>query len=80
MEAKTLGDLIARDFPDYEIRFGSAPMDTDISHGIAIEVYNERSRGYGVSVYLYPFVEWTDGCYRPSYFGGSKYHITLFKK
>ena len=79
-EVKTLGELIARDYPDYEIRFGSAPMDMDITHGVAKEVYDERKRGYGKSVYLYPFVEWTDGGFRPSYFGGSKFHIVLFKK
>ena len=78
-ECKTLGEVISKDYADYEITFGSAPMDMDVTHGMEIEVSDNRKYGYGVNVNIYPYVEWTDGCYKPCYWG-SKYYLTLWKR
>lgn len=77
---KTLGELIAESYPDYEIRYGDVPMDTDLSHGVEIETHDNREQGYGVTVNIYPFVLWTDGLYKPVHYWGADYEISLFKQ
>ena len=76
----TLGELIRRDFPDFDIICGSSPMDRDITHGVEIETADNTKYGYGVTVTIYPFIEWTDGSFRPCHYWGTDKYIVLHKK
>ena len=78
-DCSTLGELISKHFADYEILFGSAPMNLDVTHGAAIEIYDNKKYGHGISVNIYPYVLWTDGYYKPAYFTGES-NISLFKQ
>lgn len=75
LEAKTLGELISKRYPSFEISFGKDMLDDDITHGVEIETHDNSKYGYGVHVSIYPNIEWTDGGYRPYHYGG--HHITL---
>ena len=78
-DCTTLGDLIQKYYPDYMIIFGSAPMDLDVTHGAAVEIYDNSKYGHGITVNIYPYVLWTDGYYKPAYFTG-KSNMSLFKR
>lgn len=78
-KCKTLGEVISKYYADYEITFGDASMDMDVTHGMEIEVSDSRKFGYGTRIDLYPYVEWTDGCYKPCYWG-AKYYISLYRR
>ena len=81
---KTLGELIEAEFSDFEIsslyKEEHFPLEGDISHGYEIEIFDNTKHGYGVSVYIHPFIEWSDGMYKPCRYWGSKYAIALEKK
>ena len=73
----TLSDIIKDRYPDFKIRFGSAPMDMDVTNGVEIETFDNSKHGYEISVNIYPFVRWTDGCYKPVHYWGSEYYVCL---
>lgn len=76
----TLGEYITKHYADFNVRFGSAPMDMDVTHGIEIRTSDNRKYGYGLSVTLYPYVKWSDGCYKPCHWWGSEYYIELERR
>lgn len=78
-EYRTLGEFVNAKFPGYEILFGSAPLEQDITHGVEVEIFDNSDHGHGVSVSIYPFEEWTDGCYRPVHYWGSEHYLYLHK-
>lgn len=80
LKFKTLGDLISKQYSDFRIVSGSAPMDMDLTHGVDIKTADNRKHGYGISVWIYPFVKWSDGSYKPCHYWGSKYYIALEKR
>jgi len=80
INCRTLGDLINKNYSDYEILSGSAPMEMDITHGVEIRTADNSKYGYGILVDIYPYVKWTDGCYKPCHYWGSEYYITLIKR
>ena len=81
MNYKTLGDLIASEFSDFEIWGGQdLPMDMDISHGADVEVYDNTKWGHGISATIHPYILWTDGLYKPCYFYGGGKCVYLQKR
>lgn len=76
----TLGELIAARYKGYSVRFGSAPMDMDITHGVEIETFDNSKHGYGIAVNIYPFIKWSDGQYKPSHYWGAENYICLEKR
>lgn len=80
IESKTLGELIAKNYADFSIRYGDAPMDMDVSHGVEIQTADNTEYGRGVSVSIYPYVKWSDGCYKPCHFWGSEFYISLERR
>ena len=70
---KTLCEFIANNYPDFKIRSGCAAPDTDISHGIEVQFYDNSKFGYGMLVELYPFILWTDGLYKPCHYWGEEH-------
>jgi len=75
-EEKTLGEFIDKRYRGFTIKCGSAPMDTDISHGIDVLYANNRDHGHGEYVKLMPYVKWSDGGYAPcDYWGTDKYIV-----
>jgi len=76
---KTLGELIANRYADFSIWGGSASMDMDITNGVEIETADNSKYGHGISVSIYPYVKWSDGCYKPCHYWGSEYYICLEK-
>ena len=79
MNEKTLGELIANRYADFNIIGGTASMDMDITNGVEIETADNTEYGYGISVSIYPYVKWSDGCYKPCHYWGSKFYIYLHK-
>lgn len=79
MNEKTLGELIANRYADFNIIGGKASMDMDITHGVEIKIADNTEYGYGISVSIYPYVKWSDGCYKPCHYWGSEYYIYLEK-
>lgn len=79
-ECRTVGELIGKQYPDFKIIGGSAPMDLDITHGVDVVTHDNRKWGYGISVNIYPYVKWSDGCYKPCYYGGFDYYLMLHKE
>lgn len=80
IDCTTLGELINKHYPDYKIVYGSAPMDMDLTHGVEIETNDNSKHGYGISVTIYPYVEWSDGMYKPCHYWGSKYYLALERR
>ena len=74
---RILGELISKNYPDFKVAGGSAPMEMDVSHGVEIETHDNSKYGYGISVAIYPCIEWTDGTYKPCHYWGSEYYILL---
>lgn len=79
MKEKTLGELIANRYTDFNIIGGTASMDMDITNGVEIETADNTEYGYGISVSIYPYVKWSDGCYKPCHYWGSEFYIYLHK-
>lgn len=79
-EYKTLGELVSANYADYEVLYGSAPLDSDLTHGVEIEVSDNRKFGHGVTVSIYPFVEWSDGCYKPCHYWGRQHYLVLYHR
>lgn len=77
---RTLGELVNKNYPDFKVVGGSAPMDMDVTHGAEIEISDNSKQGYGVSVSIYPCVEWSDGIFKPCHYWGVKYYLVLFKQ
>ena len=77
---RTLGELVSKNYPGFEVFGGSAPDDMDITHGVEIKVSDNSKYGYGISVSIYPCIEWSDGSFRPCHYWGSKYYLMLFKQ
>ena len=77
---KTLGEFIANRYADFDIYGGTASMNMDITNGVEIETADNTKYGYGISVSIYPYVKWSDGCYKPCHYWGSEYYIYLKKK
>ena len=78
----TLGEFIAVNYPDFTVdnSIAGISLDTDITHGLEFETF-EHNRYYtrnGETVIIYPYVKFTDGCYRPVYFD-SDYRVRLTK-
>lgn len=76
-ECQTLGEFIKKNYADFGIRFGSAPMEMDVTNGIEVETCDNSEYGRGVSVNIYPFVKWSDGCYKPCHYWGDEFYIVL---
>ena len=78
----TLGELIANRYPDFKVVGGSAPMDTDITHGIEIDERKIRPSEYTWAdrVEIYPCILWTDGLYKPCHYWGSEHYIILERR
>lgn len=80
-ECRTLGEFINKHYADFNKSFfGSAPMDMDMTHGAEVEVLDNSKQGYGITVHIYPYVKWSDGCYKPCHYWGSEYYVTLERK
>lgn len=79
MNEKTLGELIANRYADFDIIGGTASMDMDITNGVEIETADNTEYGHGISVSIYPYVKWSDGCYKPCRYWGSEFYIYLHK-
>lgn len=81
---KTLRELIETEFADFEIspfyKEESFPVDGDISHGYEIAIVDNSDRSYGVDVNIYPYIEWSDGLFKPCHGWGFKYSIGLEKR
>lgn len=79
-EGKTLGDMIQKNYPDFKVVGGCASMDYDITQGYEVDI-TEDSYRHCTRVRIYPFVEWTDGTFRPChYWGEDDYHLILEKE
>lgn len=76
---KTLGEFIDKNYAGFAVKGGYAPMDMDVTHGVEIEAADNSKYGHGVSVTIYPYIEWTDGCYKPCHYWGGEYYIWLYK-
>lgn len=76
---KTLGEFIENNYPGFKAWAGSAPLDTDISHGIAVDYWDQRHHGHGEGVKLMPYILWTDGSYNPCEFWGEEHYLYLSK-
>ncbi len=79
-EGDTLGEIIQRRFADFEVVYGKAPFDMDTTHGVEISTYDNTKYGHGIDVYINPFIEWTDGSWRPCHYWGPQYEIHLHKQ
>lgn len=79
MSEKTLGELIANRYADFNIIGGTASMDMDITNGVEIETADNTEYGHGISVSIYPYIKWSDGCYKPCHYWGSEFYIYLHK-
>ena len=78
IESKTLGELIAKNYADFNIIYGDAPMHMDVTHGVEIETADNTEYGRGVTVTIYPYVRYTDGMYKPYHYDSACY-IALSK-
>lgn len=76
---ETLGELIGKRFEGYSVVSVGADMGMDVTHGVEVEEHDNRRYGYGVTAILYPYIEWTDGMWKPSYFCGD-YSVMLQKR
>ena len=76
----TLGEYITRDYSGYEVIGGAADAGMDVSHGVEVETSDNSRYGYGTTVYIYPFVKWSDGSFKPCHYWGSEYYVVLFKR
>ena len=74
---ETLGEFIAAHYPGFQITYGSAPMDMDITHGIEVEYFDTTEHGMGIYVKLCPYVKWSDGIYKPCHYWGDRFYVTL---
>ena len=80
-EGNTLGELIQKRYADFDVLDGNhAPMDMDTSHGFEVDIADNSKWGYGVDVRIYPFVEWSDGLWKPCHYWGLDKYIVLHKK
>ena len=79
INCNTLEELIRRDYADYTVIGGSAPMDMDVTHGVEIKTADNSRHGYGITVSIYPFIEWSDGAYKPCHYWGLENYIVLKK-
>ncbi len=77
---KTLGEFINNNYPGFTKRYGEAPLDMDITHGIEVQYNDDRKYGYGEYVDLYPYIKWSDGGYAPCHYWGEDYYIYLERR
>lgn len=75
--AQTLGEFISKNYAEFKQVFGSASLDTDITHGVEVETHDNSKYGHGVTVWIYPFIKWSDGIYKPCHYWGKQYYITI---
>ena len=80
VNGNTLGEVIKNGFADFAVVGGKAPMDMDTTHGVEIETADNSKYGHGITVWIYPFVEWSDGSHRPCHYWGMEYYIMLEKR
>lgn len=71
---KTLGEFIRVNYPDYKVDLEGISLETDITHGLEFELYDK-----GETLYIYPYVKFTDGGYRAVYFDFD-YRVRLSKR
>lgn len=79
-DCKTLGELVSSNYSDYKVLYGSAPSDADLTHGVEIEVADNRKFDHGITVSIYPYVKWSDGGYRPCHYWGEQYYLVLYHR